>query len=130
MIDSSHGVGYIAVDVESRRPINEYSDAGIRIVGASGLVVNYKRLLTDTESPVLVSIMPGVGFVNLGQHVHFETTLLVSASNSGFADADMRFLPYGGVRVIQVAPLNNTAVHDTPTAGGFSAYASGAPSWG
>lgn len=123
-VDSSRGFSSLALDAESRIHLDERSDAGVRVVSGGGLVVNYKRLLTDPNSRTPVAIMPGAGFVNFGQHAHFELTLLASgyepsASTLLPAGDRPRFVPYGGLRVMQVAPLNADAVHDRPTAGAF-----------
>ena len=56
--------------------------------------------------------MVGGGLVNWGEHAHLEATLITSAAES-------RFTPYGGIRAMQVFPLNKGAVHDSPTLGGF-----------
>lgn len=56
------------LDHEMRFGVNARSDFGIRITSFSGLVFNYKRLLSDSSSRVLVAVMPGAGFVNLLQH--------------------------------------------------------------
>jgi hypothetical protein len=78
--------------------------------------------------------MPGFGFVNFASHAHFEATLLVSGYEPmGAATRVERsplFVPYGGLRVMQVAPLSPDAVHDTPTAGGFLGLRIGSPEFG
>jgi hypothetical protein len=124
VVDTSYNVSYLAFDAERRWGIDERSDGGIRLVSGHGLALNYKRLLTDSASRTRVAIMPGAGFVNFGQHAHFEVTLLVSGyeptTTAGQPPVTRpRIVPYGGLRVMQVAPLNRDAVHDRPTAGGF-----------
>jgi hypothetical protein len=123
MFDSAGGRSWLSLDTEARIPINDQSDAGFRVVGASGVVVNYKRLLTDSAARVRVAVMPGFGFVNFASHAHFEATLLISGyeprGTATRVDRGALFVPYGGLRVMQVAPLSPDAVHDTPTAGGF-----------
>jgi hypothetical protein len=57
--------------------------------------------------------MAGGGLVNWAEHAEMELTLIASGGGSATV------VPYGGVRVMQVAPLSRTAVHDSPTAGGF-----------
>lgn len=126
VIDSSRGASWMSLDMERRVSIDAWSDAGFRVVNGSGVIANYKRLLTDTSSTsdIRVAVMPGVGIVNFGSHAHFEATLLVS----GYEPPPGPLPPgkhrplvvaYGGLRIMQVAPLNPDAVHDTPTAGGF-----------
>ena len=103
-------------DVELRYGLSEKSDLGFRVPGGSGAVFNYKRRFTRSAAPEssAVSIMAGGGFVNFGEHAETELTLLASGRQS----SDV-LTPYGGLRVMQVFPLSRTAVHDTPTAGGF-----------
>ncbi|HEX2778661.1 MAG TPA: hypothetical protein VHM30_04120 [Gemmatimonadaceae bacterium] len=107
------------VDSELRYGIDSRSDLGIRVPSWSGVVVNYKRRLDavpqtpDADTAVAVSLMVGGGFVNWGQHAEGELSLLASARE------DRQLVPYGGLRVIQVAPLSRDVPHDRPTAGGF-----------
>ena len=112
------------MDYDMRFGLSDRSDIAIRIPSFSGIVVNYKRLLSDSGSGTLVAIMPGAGFVNLLEHAMGELTLIVSARER-VPDIGMRgrlpfrVYPYGGLRVMQVLPLHRDAVHDLPTAGGF-----------
>jgi hypothetical protein len=57
--------------------------------------------------------MGGAGLVNWAEHAHFELSIL------GSGRVAPSFTPYGGLRVMQVAPLSRSATHDSPTAGGF-----------
>lgn len=123
-LDSSRHVGetpvsYLGSDYEWRMGIDERSDVGVRIPSWSGIVVNYKRLLSDSTSSVRSAIMPGAGLVNMGQHAHFELTWLVSKVERPTTTGIMGFTPYGGFRVMQVAPVVEGAVSDRPTVGGF-----------
>ena len=111
-------VSYLAADFEWRMGLDEKSDVGVRVPSMSGLVVNYKRLLSDSSSRMRSAVMPGAGIVNLGQHVHFELTWLVSAREQFDARA-ATFVPYGGLRIMQVAPVAEGAVADRPTVGVF-----------
>lgn len=108
-------ISLLASDMEWRMGIDSRSDAGIRVTSASGLVLNYKRLLTDTAGGTRISVIPGAGLVNMGQHAHFELTLVASRRET----AETRFVPYAGLRVLQVLPVVEEALHDRPTAGGF-----------
>ena len=103
------------VDPEVRFGLDERSDIGIRAPSFSGIVANYKRRLNGvSRAPgAATAIMVGGGLVNWGDHAHLEATLITSA-----ADND-NFTPYGGIRAMQVIPLNRGAVHDSPTLGGF-----------
>jgi len=103
------------VDAEARFGLDDHSDIGVRVPNFSGVVANYKRRLNgvSTAPGSATSIMLGGGLVNWGEHAHLEATLITSA-----ADND-RFTPYGGIRAMQVIPINKGAVHDSPTLGGF-----------
>lgn len=102
-------------DLELRHGLDDKSDIGVRIPSYSGAVITYKRRLAGTSAPEspAVSIMAGGGFVNWGEHAEAELTLLASGREARIVT------PYGGLRAMQVIPMARTAVHDTPTAGGF-----------
>jgi hypothetical protein len=123
----------LMIDYETRWGIDEKSDAGVRAVGG-GLVVNYKRLLSGPSSIYDVAVMPGMGLVNWGNHAYFESTLMASKRRTLPADKERRMsgnvLPYFGLRVMQVAPLNSSSVHDRPTAGGFLGVRFGTETFG
>jgi hypothetical protein len=102
-------------DLELRHGLDDKSDVGFRVPSYSGAIITYKRRIAGTsapESPAL-SVMTGGGFVNWGEHAEAELTLVASGPDAAVAT------PYGGLRVMQVIPLARTAVHDSPTAGGF-----------
>lgn len=103
-------------DLEVRYGLSDKSDIGFRIPSYSGAVFTYKRRLAGTADPDsgAVAFMAGGGFVNFGEHAETELTLLASARQSSGV-----ITPYGGLRVMQVFPMSRSAVHDTPTAGGF-----------
>ena len=103
------------VDAEWRAGLDDRSDVGIRIPSGSGVVATYKRRLLGDASPkaAAVAVMGGAGLVNWGEHAHVELTMMGSGRTSH------SLTPYGGIRVMQVAPLSRGAVHDSPTAGGF-----------
>lgn len=105
---------YTMLDYESRFRIDERSDVGLRIPSASGAVVNYKRRLVGVDtSRFALAGMVGTGFVNGGNHAHFEATVIASGPEAPVVT------PYGGVRAMQVVPLSDGAVSDTPTLGAF-----------
>ena len=117
----SQRTSLIGADNEFRFGLDRRSDVGVRVPNLSGLVLTYKRrvdaVTTDSAAwtrDYAVALMPGLGFVNFGEHAHFELTLLASAARQP------TLLPYGGIRVMQVLPLSSTAVRDTPTAGAFA----------
>jgi hypothetical protein len=102
-------------DLEIRYGLDDKSDLGFRVPAYSGAVFTYKRRLAGTSAPEspAMSVMAGGGFVNWGEHAETELTLMASGPGGGIAT------PYGGLRVMQVLPLARSAVHDTPTAGGY-----------
>ncbi|MDH5643363.1 MAG: hypothetical protein OEY63_04100 [Gemmatimonadota bacterium] len=107
-------IAFMGVDMETRVRVSERADAGLRTTGFTGLVFNLKYLLTPPipEEGMAVSVMPGFGIVNAGNHAYFETSLLLSAPRSVVT-------PYGGLRGSQVVPMSVGAESDSPTAGGF-----------
>src|SRR5436190_21042352 len=136
-LDSTRSLSNIAVDFERRWGVDSRSDVGVRITSGSGMVVNYKRLLTRPDVRAYIAIMSGAGFINMGQHAHFELTLLASRHDGSRASGSARdsvmrpmFVPYGGLRVMQVAPLAEGAVKDQPTIGGFLGLRFGSTDFG
>ena len=113
-VDSTHSLSRTGVDSEIRYGLDDRSDMGLRIVGYSGGVVTYKRRLNGptTQPGFALAAMGGAGVVNLGEHAHFEASLLASG-------ADNTVTPYGGLRVMKVYPISRGAVHDSPTIGAF-----------
>lgn len=118
------------LDSEVRFGIDDRSDWGIRVPSWSGVVANYKRRLdavpttAAADTGVAVSLMTGGGLVNWGQHAHFELSLLASGRE------DRKAVPYGGLRVMQVVPLNSSAPSDRPTAGAFLGWRIGSRTLG
>ena len=103
------------IDPEVRFGLDDRSDIGVRAPSFSGIVANYKRRLNGvSRAPgAATAVMVGGGLVNWGDHAHLEATLITSAEDND------RFTPYGGIRAMQVIPINKGAVHDSPTLGGF-----------
>jgi hypothetical protein len=123
--DSSRsGVAMPSLDLDIRRGVSDRSDVGVRINASSGIIMTVKHRLDGRSAKpgAATALLAGAGFVNLGQHAHFEATLIRSG------DADRDLVPYGGVRVIQVVPMSSTAVHDDPAAGAFGGVRIGAGS--
>lgn len=118
------------LDSEVRFGADNRSDWGVRVPSWSGVVLNYKRRLdavpatAAADTAVAVSLMTGGGFVNWGQHAHLELSLLASGRE------DRKAIPYGGVRVMQVVPLNSSAPSDRPTAGAFLGWRIGSRTLG
>jgi hypothetical protein len=102
------------LDMESRLGVTDRADVGVRIPSATGLIVNYKYRITPRfdHNAAALAIMVGGGFVNLGSHLHLETTLIASGRQA-------MFTPYGGLRLAQTLPLSEEAKSDSPTAGLF-----------
>ncbi len=112
--DSTRSLPRAGVDAEVRYGLDERSDIGLRIPSYSGAIINYKRRLNGaTADPgVAVAVLGGAGFVNFGDHAHFELSLLASGE-------EKQFTPYGGIRAMEVVPISQGAVKDSPTIGGF-----------
>jgi Glutamine synthetase len=113
-LDSSRSYPRAGVDTELRYGLDDRSDLGLRIPSYSGAIINYKRRLNGaTANPgVAVAVLTGAGLVNWGDHAHFELSLLASGEEN-------QFTPYGGLRAMQVVPISQGAVKDSPTFGGF-----------
>jgi hypothetical protein len=112
--DSTRAYPRIGADPEIRYGIDDRSDVGVRLPSYSGMVATYKRRLNGrTADPgVALAVLTGGGFVNMGDHLHIELSLLASGPENVLT-------PYGGVRAMQVFPINEGAVRDSPTIGGF-----------
>lgn len=130
----ARGGAALMMDGEKRFGLSERSDIGFR--GTSlGFVVNTKQLLSGPSSIYDISVMPGFGIVNFGQHAYFETTLMASKRvklqppklENGWTN---QVIPYFGLRVMQVTPIAEGAVHDRPTAGGFAGVRFGSADFG
>ncbi len=114
MADSSGG-SLMGVDIEARMGLDDRSELGIRLPGAVGAVLDYKRRMTgleDRTGPGL-ALLTGAGVVNGGQH---------AIATGGFVASGRmdRATPYGGFKVMQVFPLTEEAVRDDPTIGFFA----------
>lgn len=128
------GVSSLMVDGETRWGLSDRADLGVRAT-ALGFVVNTKQLLSGPSSIYDISVMPGFGIVNWGQHAYFEGTLMASKRvkvqpaklENGWTN---QVLPYFGLRVMQVAPIAEDALHDQPTAGGFLGVRFGSADFG
>ncbi|WP_411280963.1 hypothetical protein [Gemmatimonas sp.] len=109
------------LDIEQRFGLDDRSDWGIRIPSMSGVIVSYKRRLDgpSARDGRATALMLGGGMVNLGQHAHVDVTLLTSGRESA------SWIPYGGVRALQVIPLSSIAVRDTPAVGAFGGVRTG-----
>lgn len=113
-VDSAHSLSRLGADTEVRYGLDDRSDMGFRVVGYSGGVITYKRRLNGltTQPGFALAAQGGVGVVNMGEHAHFEASLLASG-------AENTVTPYGGIRAMQVYPISRGAVHDSPTIGAF-----------
>ena len=107
-------VSYASADFEMRWGLNDHADIGLRIPSASGVIVNYKRLLNEVNDPTkgAFAVMIGTGLVNFRNHAYFEGSLMASGP---VADR----IPYGGIRAMHVIPISSGAVEDSPTIGAF-----------
>lgn len=102
-------------DQEIRYGLSDYSDVGLRVTSASGLVFNYKRRHAGDAHPDSAGFatMWGVGIVNWAEHAFLESTALWSGNRRG------QVTPYGGLRVMHVLPISTGALRDSPSAGLF-----------
>lgn len=114
LLRDSVAYAFTGMDFEARVGVSDRADVGVRIPSMTGLVATYKHRLTPSTDgqDAALAVMGGAGLVNLGNHAHFELTLLASGRQAVLT-------PYGGLRVAQVARLSQSAVNDSPTAGGF-----------
>ena len=101
-------------DMEWRQGVDARSDVGVRITPGAGAIVNSKHRFHDegNGAPAL-AYMVGTGIVNAGEHMHLEATLIASGDEQASA------MPFGGMRAMQVIPITQGAVHDSPTLGAF-----------
>ncbi|HLM67691.1 MAG TPA: hypothetical protein VK358_09200 [Longimicrobium sp.] len=113
--DSSGG-SLIGFDVEARMGLDERSDLGIRLPGAVGAVLDYKRRVTGLEDPdgPGLALLVGGGVVNGGEHAIAMGGFVASGRRTD------RATPYGGFKAMQVFPLTEEAVEDDPTIGFFA----------
>lgn len=120
--DETSAIGVPSLDVDSRMGVSDRADVGVRINSVSGAIATYRyRLDGESMRPdAATAVMLGAGVVNLGFHAHAEATLIHSGRE------DRNIVPYGGVRVVQIAPLNREAPHDQPAAGVFTGARFGA----
>lgn len=115
--DSSGG-SLMGVDAEVRMGLDERSDLGIRLPGAVGVVLDYKRRVTgldDPDGPGL-ALLGGAGVVNAGGHALVMGGVVASGRRTD------RLTPYGGIKAMQVFPLTEKAVKDDPTVGVFAGF--------
>ena len=104
-----------SVDNEARFGLDADSDAGVRLVGTSGVVASYKRRVLDggLVGPS-AAFLVGAGVVGLGSHGHVEATLVASYP------AAARLVPYGGARLQHLLPLGGDAPAPAPAFGVFA----------
>jgi hypothetical protein len=101
------------LDVEWRQGLDAHSDVGVRLV-PFGAALDYKHRFRDyTPGSPALAYMVGGGFVNAGMHALFEGTVIASG------DETAQITPFGGVHAMQVEPMTEGAVHDSPTIGAF-----------
>jgi hypothetical protein len=107
-------LAYSSADFEGRWGLSPQSDLALRVPSGSGAIVTYKRLINGPNDPnrMAVATIVGGGIVNFGNHAYVEGGLIASGRESSH-------VPYGGVRIMHVVPLNSSAVSDTPTIGAF-----------
>lgn len=105
---------FVGLDTDIRFRVSENADIGLRIPTFSGFILNYKRRVIGTDSSSFaLAVMPETGVINLGLHWHVGATVLASGPEAPLATS------YGGVRGMQVVPISEAAVTDSPTLRGF-----------
>jgi hypothetical protein len=87
-------------DSEVRFGLDDYSDAGVRLVGFGGVVASYRRMLGSIAG-MNMAATAGVGVLGLGSHAHAEGTVILSP------EPTTPLTPYGGVRFQALAPLDD-----------------------
>ena len=103
----------LGVDREYRHGLDAQSDVGVRLLPV-GAALDYKHRFRDyTPGSPALAYMVGGGVVNGGLHALFEGTVIASGDETAQAT------PFGGVRAMQVTPISQGAVHDSPTIGAF-----------
>jgi hypothetical protein len=102
-------------DVEVRWGLTDHSDLGIRIPGASGIILNHKTRQKGAAHPDSAGFatLIGGGVVNWAQHAFMEGAVIWSSARTGST------IRYGGFKVMHILPIASGAVKDTPTIGGF-----------
>jgi hypothetical protein len=112
--DGDTSLAYASADFEGRWGLSDTSDLGLRVPSASGVVIDYKRLLSGTNDPArpAVAFIVAGGIVNLANHAYAEAGIIASGRED-------TAIPYGGLRVMHVEPISAGAVSDSPTAGVF-----------
>ena len=105
-------------DVEVRWGLTDHSDLGIRVPGASGLVLNYKARHQGSAHPDSAGFatLIGGGVVNWAQHAFLEGALIWSGARTGST------VRYGGFKAMHTLPIAAGALTDTPTIGGFFGF--------
>ena len=98
------------LDSEVRFGLDPRSDAGVRLVGLSGVVATYRRQLGEAEGVALAGTA-GAGVLALGRFAHAEATLLAAPPPAPGVS------PYGGLRAQALLPLASDAP-DAPLAVG------------
>ena len=98
---------------EVRFGLSENADAGLRVIGYSGLVASYKHRLTPDSAAVSMAFMGGAGVLNGGNHAELEATFIISRAGESVS-------PYGGLRAMQAIALSPSVPHDRPTLGAFA----------
>ncbi len=104
------------LSTEIRYGLDERSDVGVRLIGYSGFVASYKRLVSPDSAALDVAFLGGAGLINLFQHAEVEATLIVSKP----ARPDAPAIPYGGIRLMQAIRLSTAVPRDLPTVGVFA----------
>jgi len=110
---ADNNTNYLAFDFRVRSGLSKRADIGFRAFGG-GATLEYKRRVAGAqETGSALALQGGAGVINNGNHIYFEGGAIASAAPS------RTFVPYGGVRAMQVLPIGIDAAADTPTLGSF-----------
>jgi hypothetical protein len=103
----------ITIDAELRGGLDERTDIGFRLTGGTGIVASYKRRLTsDPSAPATAVQLEGGLLAGLGDAM-VGLTLLMSGREQE------NITPFGGLRVMAVAPMRDGYPWRPPTFGGY-----------
>jgi hypothetical protein len=124
--EETYSSSYILATLGARFSIGPNTDVGVHAPAFSGIVVTAKHRFQQAQpgAPLGLAAMGGAGFINGGEHAHFEATLIASGRE------DLMATPYGGLRLMQTLPLSEGAAHDLPTVGPFGGIRLGSPDLG
>ena len=114
--EDEESAGYFLPSIGARYGIDSESELQLTAPGIGGFLVGYKRRVigADSKETPALAVSGSAGVVNAGYHAYLQATVIASGP-----EYQRKVVPYGGLRAMHVLPLNETAVSDLPTFGGF-----------